>query len=159
APAAASPWPGSRPFRRRPGWAFAWPSPWRAGWQSSSWSAWCFSPAAAPDSAGGGNGMGIRVVRIIREGAPKKGAGPMRSLVWIGVVVYWAPLASGGEEPAKPPWLVNAPIATVKKELYKRSPRPGAAALAAVFYVGPQRERLEWQGVEVTDDVHDKQVV
>jgi hypothetical protein len=64
-----------------------------------------------------------------------------------------------GPAPAqdRPPWQDNKPIVTVKKELYRKSPRPGAAALAAVYYVGPRLERMEWQGVEVTDDVHDDQ--
>jgi hypothetical protein len=57
-----------------------------------------------------------------------------------------------------PPWQENPPIVTIKKELYKKSPRPGAAALVAVSYVGPKLERREWQGIEVLDDVHEQQV-
>lgn len=60
--------------------------------------------------------------------------------------------------PEVPPWQTNAPIVTVRKELFRKSPKPGAAALVAVFEVGPRLERMEWQGVEVLDDVHDQQV-
>jgi hypothetical protein len=52
----------------------------------------------------------------------------------------------------------NPPIVTVKKELYKKHPKPRAAALVSVQYVGPKLERREWQGVEINDDVHDNQV-
>jgi hypothetical protein len=81
----------------------------------------------------------------------------MRAFARIAVAVLLPTSLSAGEGPTKPPWQTNPPLVTVKKELYKKSPRPGAAALAAVFYVGPKLERMEWQGVEVTDDVHDQQ--
>src|SRR5262249_44651340 len=61
----------------------------------------------------------------------------------------------GGREP--PPWKVNVPIARVRKELHRRSPRTGAAALAARDYVGPGLELMEWQGTGGDDDVHDDQ--
>ncbi len=54
------------------------------------------------------------------------------------------------------PWEVNRPIVTVKKELYKKHPRPGAAALVGVRYVGPKWERMETHAVEFRDDVHNE---
>lgn len=73
-----------------------------------------------------------------------------------GVIVLIA--AACAEDKSAPPWKANPPIATVQKELYKKHRRPRAAALVSVQYVGPKLERLEWQGVEVNDDVHDNQV-
>jgi hypothetical protein len=67
-------------------------------------------------------------------------------------------LVGSSQTDEKPPWTVNAPIVQVKKELYKKSPKPKAAALARVEYVGAKRELMEWQGVEVLDDVWDEQV-
>ena len=52
------------------------------------------------------------------------------------------------------PWKVNRPIVTVQKEVYKKHPRKGAAALVSVRYVGPKLERLETHSVEFRDDVH-----
>lgn len=57
-----------------------------------------------------------------------------------------------------PPWKTNAPIMTVEKELYRKHPKPRAAALVSVDYVGPKLEKREWQAVEINDDVHDNQV-
>jgi len=54
------------------------------------------------------------------------------------------------------PWKINPPIATVKEEVYKKHPRPGAAALVSVRYVGPKLERLETHAVEFRDDVHNE---
>ena len=62
--------------------------------------------------------------------------------------------ALGTSTHAAVPWDVNVPIAFCKKELYKPHPRPGAAALVSVRYVGPGLERLETHGVEFRDDVH-----
>src|SRR5262249_45805294 len=81
----------------------------------------------------------------------------MRAFAGIAVAVLLPTSLSAGEGRTRPPWQTNAPIVTVKKELYRKSPRPGAAALAAVFYVGPKLERMEWQGVEGTGGVHDQQ--
>ena len=53
-----------------------------------------------------------------------------------------------------PPWRANLPIAVVKKELYKKHPRAGAAAIVSARYVGPGMERLETHAVECRDDVH-----
>lgn len=54
------------------------------------------------------------------------------------------------------PWKTNPPIVSVRKELHRRSPRPGAAALVAVRYVGPRLERMETHAVEFRDDVHNE---
>jgi hypothetical protein len=54
-----------------------------------------------------------------------------------------------------PPWKTNPPIATVRKELYRRHARPREAALASVNYVGAKLERREVQAEEVKDDVGD----
>jgi len=59
------------------------------------------------------------------------------------------------------PWQVNKPIVGFKPqaqtparaELYKKHPRPGAAALVSVFYVGPKLERMEIHALEIRDDV------
>jgi len=51
------------------------------------------------------------------------------------------------------PWEINEPIVCVKKELYKKHHRPGAAALVSVFYVGPKVERTEIHALEIRDDV------
>ena len=51
------------------------------------------------------------------------------------------------------PWEVNKPIISVKKELYKKHPRPGAAALVSVSYVGSKLERMEVHALEIRDDV------
>jgi hypothetical protein len=42
---------------------------------------------------------------------------------------------------------------SVRKDLYLKHPRPGAAALAAIVATGPGDERMEVQGVEARDDV------
>lgn len=55
------------------------------------------------------------------------------------------------------PWETNAPIAATQAERYREHPRPRAAALSAVHYVGPNRERREWRAVESKDDVADDQ--
>ena len=64
------------------------------------------------------------------------------------------PLCSGADE--MPPWKTNTPIVAVQREVYRKSPKPGAAALVRVEYVGPKLERMEWHGVEVVDDVWDE---
>ncbi len=56
-----------------------------------------------------------------------------------------------------PPWETNRPIATVRAERYRPHPRPRAAAMTAVTYVGPTLERREWRASESTDDVADEQ--
>lgn len=57
-----------------------------------------------------------------------------------------------------PPWKTNRPIVTVKKELYRKHPKPRAAALVSVDYVASKLEKREWQAVEINDDGHDNQV-
>lgn len=52
------------------------------------------------------------------------------------------------------PWVTNIPIAVVKKELYRKHPRAGAAAVVGVRYAGPSLQRLETHAVECRDDVH-----
>ncbi|MBI3853392.1 MAG: exo-alpha-sialidase [Verrucomicrobia bacterium] len=51
------------------------------------------------------------------------------------------------------PWRTNRPIVQITKELYKKRPQPGAAALVSVCYVGPKLERMEIHALEVRDDV------
>lgn len=51
------------------------------------------------------------------------------------------------------PWKTNAPIVQIRKELYKKHPKPGAAALVSVLYVGPKLERMEIHALEIRDDV------
>lgn len=62
--------------------------------------------------------------------------------------------ALGDEKPGELPWKINAPIGTVKKELYCAHPRPGAAALVCMEYVGPKLERMETRSLEMRSDVH-----
>jgi len=57
------------------------------------------------------------------------------------------------ENPDLLPWKTNTPIVQVKKERYKEHPKPGAAALVSVFYVGPKLERMEIHALEIRDDV------
>lgn len=57
-----------------------------------------------------------------------------------------------------PPWKTNRPIATIAKELYRKHPKPRAAALVSTQYVGPKLELMEWQGLEIDDDVHESQM-
>jgi hypothetical protein len=57
------------------------------------------------------------------------------------------------------PWKVNGPIVHVNKELAATHPRPGAAALIDVRYVGPNFERQEIRCVEFRDDVHNERTV
>jgi len=57
------------------------------------------------------------------------------------------------EAPVDLPWKTNAPIVQIKKELYKKHPQPGAAALVSVFYTGPKLERMEIHALEIRDDV------
>jgi len=54
------------------------------------------------------------------------------------------------------PWKVNPPIVSVKKEVYKKHPKPKAAAMVSVFYVGPKLERMEIHALELRDDVPDE---
>ena len=51
------------------------------------------------------------------------------------------------------PWRVNKPIVTVRKQLYRKHPRPKAAARASRNYVGPNLELREVQSLEILDDV------
>ncbi len=51
------------------------------------------------------------------------------------------------------PWMTNVPIVKIRKELYKKHPKPGAAALVSVQYVGPKLEREEIHALEIRDDV------
>jgi len=65
----------------------------------------------------------------------------------------WAWPASAGDRPEALPWKVNTPIVSVKKELYRKHPRPGASAGASDGYIGPKLERLAYQAQEIQDDV------
>src|SRR6266516_4552273 len=69
----------------------------------------------------------------------------------VAISLFCTPARS--EEP--PPWKVNRPIATVKKELFKKHPKPRTAALVTLQYVGPKLELMEWHGFETNDDVWD----
>jgi len=62
-------------------------------------------------------------------------------------------------ESAAAPWLVNRPLVTVCKELYRRQPRRHAAAMTARGYVGPRLEMREIQAVEARDDVPSESTV
>ncbi len=53
------------------------------------------------------------------------------------------------------PWKANAPIVSVKKEVYWKHERPGASPQAAVQYVGPGLDCREVRGTETTSDVSD----
>src|SRR5262245_36265754 len=80
-----------------------------------------------------------------------------KSISTIGKIVsIWNLLMSFRNEadqaPEILPWKVNKPIVSVKKELYAKHPRPGAAALASIQYVGPNLEQVEYQGLEVVSD-------
>src|SRR5436190_10268621 len=77
---------------------------------------------------------------------------PLRSILvtWILLCVWQA---RAEQPPEDLPWKVNKPIVTVKKELFAKHPRPLAAALASEHYVGPKLERLQYQGLEIADDV------
>lgn len=55
------------------------------------------------------------------------------------------------------PWETNHPIADVRAELHRVHPRPRAAAMASMAYVGPGLERREWRATESRDDVADGQ--
>lgn len=57
------------------------------------------------------------------------------------------------------PWKVNPPIVHVNKELAAAHPRPGAAALVNMRYVGPGLERREIRSVEFRDDVHSQRTM
>src|SRR5437016_5502126 len=52
-----------------------------------------------------------------------------------------------------PPWKINKPIVTVKKELFYKHPRALAAATAYDEYLGPKLERKQTRALEVADDV------
>jgi hypothetical protein len=76
----------------------------------------------------------------------------MQLLLPLGWLLGLVALSRAEEQP---PWLVNPPIATVQKSLYRKSPKPKTAALIAMEYVGPKRERMEWQALELADDITD----
>lgn len=72
------------------------------------------------------------------------------------IVASLATHVRADEKPPPPsllPWTVNTPIVTIQKELYRRHPRPGAAALVSMAYVGPGLERMEVHALEIRDDV------
>src|SRR5512133_1717021 len=72
-------------------------------------------------------------------------------IVVVGTVLWaWPVLAE--DRSGDLPWKVNTPIVSVKKELYAKHARPGAAALASDGYVGPKLERLEYRSFEVVSD-------
>jgi hypothetical protein len=73
------------------------------------------------------------------------------AFVWLALV---APAAQADEQPL--PWQVNPPIVQVRKQVYRKHPRLGAAALVQVRYVGPGLQRFETHAVEFRDDVHNE---
>lgn len=52
------------------------------------------------------------------------------------------------------PWLRNRPIVEVRKEVFQRHARPGAAAVVGQLYVGPGLERMEIRAEEAKVDIH-----
>ncbi len=70
------------------------------------------------------------------------GANPPVPNPRLQTVAYWMP------------WVTNPPIATVRKGIHLIHPRPRAAALCSIQYVGPDLELMRIQSVEVRDDVH-----
>ena len=89
------------------------------------------------------------------------GASRLGSAIVVLAVVLTAGTGRGGEagapvaDAATPPWKVNAPIASVTKDLYKRHERPRQAALVSVSSVGPKLELREVQAYESQSDVGD----
>jgi hypothetical protein len=77
------------------------------------------------------------------------------SLAWVVLILSLSTAAGFAAEQL--PWKVNTPIVSVKKELYKKHPKPRAAAMVSVAYVGPGLQRREWQALEIQDDVADQQ--
>lgn len=76
--------------------------------------------------------------------------------VVVAVVASSGPrIARAAGASAGVPWKQNRPIVKVKKELHVKYPRPRAAAMAAMYYVGPKLERMEWRALEIRDDVPD----
>lgn len=74
---------------------------------------------------------------------------------WLVVLVLALSQADAGESEPTPaaPRQTNQPIVRVKKELYKPHPKPRAAMLVSMQYVGPRLERREVQGMESESDV------
>jgi hypothetical protein len=68
-------------------------------------------------------------------------------------LMFLSSSAGAESEELQPPWKANRPIATVKKELYRKHPQPGAAAVVSVAYVGPKLERLEIHNEVLRSDV------
>ena len=64
-------------------------------------------------------------------------------------------VAFAAEKPTELPWRVNKPIVTVKKELYRKSPRPGTGAFVTMEYVGPNLELLETYSANSSDVLTD----
>ena len=81
----------------------------------------------------------------------RRGAVATAGIAWMAGAIS---LVLAAEKPAELPWKVNAPIATVKKELYRKHPSPGVAAVVSVNYVGPKLERMEIHALESRSDVH-----
>ena len=78
----------------------------------------------------------------------------MKPAAVAAVLVLVVSSSAVGEESSEPPWKVNSPIVSVKKELYRKHPNPAAAALVFVCYVGPDLQMREIRGQEIVDDVH-----
>jgi hypothetical protein len=55
--------------------------------------------------------------------------------------------------PDPPPWQTSLPLAYVKKEIYAKHPKPGAAALVSRFSTGTNQEQMEIRALEIRDDV------
>ena len=78
----------------------------------------------------------------------------MRGATLLLLVCIAVRLSRAGATPDPLPWKVNTPIVSVRKEVYKKCPRPRAAALVNVAYVGPNLARREVHSLELRDDVH-----
>jgi hypothetical protein len=76
------------------------------------------------------------------------------AFAWVAAFIVRFALAEG--QSIAPPWKVNPPIVTVKKGVYSKHPKPKAAAMVSVCYVGPKLERMEIHALELRDDVPDE---
>ncbi len=75
------------------------------------------------------------------------------SLIVLGIIAAATTAAITRSD--EPPWQINSPIVTVKKELYRKHVKPREAPLATMQYVGPRLELREVQSEETTSDVAD----
>lgn len=72
------------------------------------------------------------------------------------VVAGLALSAQAADRPASQPWQINPPIVKIEKELHRKHPKPGTAALTSDQYIGPGLERMETQALQSVSDVSEK---